>query len=73
MRVPFHSLRFDIDPTRALTHVSDVLAEPALRVHPLLDTLDIPYAYDVVLTDGFAATVLGYFLFRAVIRFVKRY
>ena len=71
MRVPFHAIRLDVNPSRALAHVADVLHEPALRIAPLRDAIDVPYAYDIVLTDGFAATVVGFVVLRAILRRLK--
>jgi hypothetical protein len=70
MRVPFHALTLDVHPVRAIAEFQHVLEEPILRVIPLLDTLDIPYAYDIALTDGLFVNILAFLVLRTLIKFV---
>lgn len=64
MRVPFHAVRLDVDVARAVSDVATLAAEPAVRMDVLRDAVDVPYAYDLVLTDGFAATLAAYVALR---------
>lgn len=72
MRVPFHTLGTSFHPVHAVATFPAVLDEPVVRMQPLYDTVGIPYAYDLILTDGFLVTVVAFALVRTLVRTLAR-
>lgn len=68
MRVPFHSLRTSFHPVHAIATFPAVFDAPVVSVEPLYDSIGLPYAYDLVLTDGFCVVMLGFVLLREIRR-----
>lgn len=60
--LPFHSVLLAPTlprPTGLLPALQHALDRPPATLEPVLDVLGLPYAYDVVLQDGFYLTLLA--------------
>lgn len=71
MRIPFHAVRYTplMHTSKELAHA---LKEPILYVEPLYDAIDVPYSYDIVLTNGFYLCVLSFCIYECMLLFRNR-
>tara|TARA_Y100000748_G_scaffold296187_1_gene288695 strand:+ start:239 stop:454 length:216 start_codon:yes stop_codon:yes gene_type:complete len=65
--LPFRALRFV--PS---TPGADVLAQPILHRTTVTDLIDIPYAYDIELTQGFYLLLATFVTARVLLHYLKR-
>ena len=65
MRIPFRALHiFPAHVCLSPSCVSNVLKEPILSTIPVRDTIDVEYAFDLQITQGFYVLVFSYVALR---------
>ena len=79
MRIPLRTVQFiptfattfaagdHLDALQVVKHISEM---PAIQKVPVLDTIGLPYAFDIQFTEGFYFVLLAYLSVRTLLRVV---
>jgi len=78
MRIPLRTIQFiptfatfaagdHLDAVEVVKHISEM---PAIQKVPVLDTIGLPYAFDIQFTEGFYFVLVAYLSVRTLLRVV---
>ena len=81
MRIPLRTIQFiptfsasvsSGDHLDVLATMKQISEMPAIQKVDVLDTIGLPYAFDIQLTEGFYMVIVSYFFVRTVLRAAMR-